>query len=198
MVTKRETGFTLIEVMLTILVLGLVLAIGVPGFQNSARNARMTTAANDLIAAFQLTRSESIKRRAPVILCVSDNSREADADCITDGSWPDGWIAFADNDRNNALSADDEIVLRHGPLTENESLRVLVTSDDQLADRIVYEPSGFPRPYADGTTGGFVLLCDDRNDNNFSRLLNISQTGRPGVSSLEHLPDGLNLFCQAP
>ncbi len=198
MVTKTTTGFTLIELIVTVFVLSMVLVLGVPGFQNSVRNSYMTTATNDLVTAFQLARSEAVKRRTPVVLCVTDNSSdENDADCNPDKSWTDGWLAFVDNDGDNALGENDDIVLRHPPVTERGSVRVLLATEGELADRIVYDPSGFPRPYADGSTGGFILLCDDRNDNNFARLINISQTGRPMVTSIERLPDEIDLFCQA-
>ncbi len=197
MVTKPTTGFSLIELLVTIVVLGVVLAIGVPGFQNSVRNSHMTSATNDLVTAFQLARSEAIKRRVPVILCVTDTSSDDDADCDASKSWTDGWLAFADNDGDNALGIEDDILLRHPSVTEAGTVRVLLATEGALADSITYDPSGFPRPYADGSTGGFLLLCDDRNDNNVVRLINVSQTGRPMVTSIDRLPDDINLFCQA-
>ncbi len=196
MVTKAHTGFTLIEMMLTVLLLAVVFAIGIPGFQNSARNARMTSSVNELITAMQLARSEAVKRRGPVVLCVGVADGTPDEGCDVSGSWADGWIVFADADNSGTLTDGDEVVLRRGALTETGTIQTLTATTDQIADAIVYDPSGFPRPYADGTSGGVILFCDDRASDAVARVIGVSQTGRPAVGGIDRLPSGVDLTCE--
>lgn len=56
------TGFTLIELMVTISIAAILLAVGVPSFQAIIENNRLATQSNELITAVNLARSEAIKR----------------------------------------------------------------------------------------------------------------------------------------
>lgn len=71
----HATGFTLLELMVTLAVLGIFLGIAVPSFQSSLTNSRLTTAANDLVGALQAARSEAIKRNATHQFCVDITTR---------------------------------------------------------------------------------------------------------------------------
>jgi len=81
-------GFTLIELMVAIMVLGILLGVAVPSFRDAALSSRLTAYANDLVASAQIARSEAIKRNAPVTLCASSNGTT----CATSGGWQVGWI----------------------------------------------------------------------------------------------------------
>lgn len=60
--TRDPRGFTLIELMVTISIAAILLAIGVPSFQAIIENNRLATQSNELITAVNLARSEAIKR----------------------------------------------------------------------------------------------------------------------------------------
>lgn len=59
-------GFTLIELMVTIAVAAILLAVAVPSFRHLIISNRLTTAANDVVTALTVARSEAIKRNADV------------------------------------------------------------------------------------------------------------------------------------
>ena len=61
-------GFTLIELMVTISIAAILLAIGVPSFQAIIENNRLATQSNELITAVSLARSEAIKRGADITM----------------------------------------------------------------------------------------------------------------------------------
>ena len=81
-----QTGFTLVELMVTITVLAVLLGVGVPSFQATIQGNRITTAANDLVAALQYARSEAVRRGVNVTVCSSNDQ----ATCS--GTWTDGWV----------------------------------------------------------------------------------------------------------
>lgn len=101
----RTKGFTLLELMLVLVIFGILVGVGVPAMGNFFRNARMSAAANDLLAAMYVARTEAIKRRTPVTLCTSTNPNDADPACgATDVL--NGWFVFVDNNNNGQWDDD--------------------------------------------------------------------------------------------
>ena len=98
----KEPGFTLVELLITIVVVSILLAAGVPAFQSFIKNNRVTAQANDLISTIQLARSEALKRGVNTVVCASNEP----AKCTGKDTWADGWIVFSDPDRNNAPDSD--------------------------------------------------------------------------------------------
>ena len=94
---RRTKGFTLVELMITLLVAAVVLGIGVPNFQEFIANNRMAAATNDLISVLHLARGEAVKRRANVTICPSaDWDNFGVSSCTAGGRLADGWILFVD------------------------------------------------------------------------------------------------------
>lgn len=89
---NRSHGFTLIELMITLSIAAIVLALGVPSFQEMMRNNRAATHMNEFTSALNLARSEAIKRGQRVALCPSINQTS----CTGASDWEDGWIVFVD------------------------------------------------------------------------------------------------------
>jgi type IV fimbrial biogenesis protein FimT len=111
---QRWRGFTLIELMVTVALVAIVLAIGVPSFQTTIRNNRLSSYANEFLSALNLARTEAIRRRQPVVLCKSADG----SFCQTDGkNWEIGWIVFVDSDPSGAKNLRDstEPILRVWP-----------------------------------------------------------------------------------
>ena len=84
----RERGFTLMELLVAVSIAAMLFAIGVPMFRNASLGARLSAAANNLLASVQLARSEAIKRNVRVTLCTSSDG----ATCAASGGWEQGWI----------------------------------------------------------------------------------------------------------
>ena len=118
---RAQAGFTLLELMLVVTIGGILLAIAIPSMGNFIRNSRITSAANDVMAALHFTRSESIKRRMPVTLCTSANTLNADDtqnDAATCAASPflTGWIAFVDTNQSGQRDVGEAILLNHEPM----------------------------------------------------------------------------------
>jgi type IV fimbrial biogenesis protein FimT len=182
----RQTGFTLIELMFTIVVLGVLLGIGIPNFRDFLRSSRISGATNDIVTDLSAARSEAVKRRVPVTLCKSRDG----ATCEEDNDPFDRWIIFVDDADPAAVSANDgngavnggEQVLRRREVASSITVKV-----NANARRIVYRPSGFPDNAAANTVSQFVL-CDQRGNNisvggvSAARAVTISTTGRPAAT----------------
>src|SRR6187551_3770506 len=113
--TSRQCGFTLWELLMTLLVAGILLGIGVPNLLQFSRNASMTGAANDFVTAALQARTEAVKRQAPVTFCLSDDPLAATPTCAPGsvfGSLTRGWVVFVDE--NNNVDADGARILTDG------------------------------------------------------------------------------------
>ena len=63
---NRPSGFTLLELLVTIAVLAIIATVGVPGFQQLLINSRLAAQNNELIAMLHFAKSEAIRRNATV------------------------------------------------------------------------------------------------------------------------------------
>jgi type IV fimbrial biogenesis protein FimT len=61
---KREKGFTLLELMVTIVILCILLGLAIPAFSRWIPNYRLRGAARDLYSNFQLAKMTAVKDRA--------------------------------------------------------------------------------------------------------------------------------------
>lgn len=84
---NKQSGFTLIELMVTLSILAILLGIGVPSFRSMIEGNRITTVANDLVGALQFSRSEAVKRGTAITLCASNDQSTCS------GTWVNGWVA---------------------------------------------------------------------------------------------------------
>ena len=66
---KNPNGFTLIEVIITLVVVSILIAVGVPGLSSIMANSRATAHTNDLVTALSFSRNESVKRGTIVAVC---------------------------------------------------------------------------------------------------------------------------------
>lgn len=154
---RTQTGFTLYELLMTMLIVGVVLALGIPNFAEFTQSSRITSTANDLHAAFQMSRSESARAKTNITICASDNAFDADAAC--GGTWEQGYIVFIDNDADLARTDVSETILRsHEPAAEGVSLAI---AND--ATYFMYASSGLGRQDINGNQSiSQVIICDER------------------------------------
>ena len=156
---KTQHGFTLYELMITVLILGVVLAFGIPNMQAFTQNSRMTSTANDLHASFHLARSESSRAKTNITVCASANSMAAAADC--GGTWDQGYIVFVDEDGDLTRSGAAETVLRaHAAIADGISFAV---AND--ATYFSYSSTGLGRPNVGGNAAvSQIVMCDERGN----------------------------------
>ena len=175
---RTQAGFTLYELLITVLIVGVILTFAVPNMQDFARNSRMTSTANDLHAAFHLARSESSRAKTNITVCASSNSMTAGADC--QGTWNQGYIVFVDTNGDLSRAGATETVLRaHGPIADGVMLAV---ADD--ATFFSFASTGLGRTIVGNTAVSQIVMCDDRGNitaaggASASRLFVITPLGR--------------------
>ena len=101
MYMERENGFTLVELLITIVVVSVLLATAIPSFMQFIENNRLTAQANSFVVSTQMARNEAVKRGAGTTLCAAN----ADLDgCSGSNDWSTGWIAFSDLNRDGIIN----------------------------------------------------------------------------------------------
>jgi type IV fimbrial biogenesis protein FimT len=86
----RNAGFTLLELMVTIAILAVLIALGMPSFQDSLRSNRAVTTTNELLASLSLARTEAIRGLGAAGVCASADG----ANCQTSTDWSGGWMVW--------------------------------------------------------------------------------------------------------
>lgn len=100
---SASQGMTLLELMMAITVLGILIALAVPGFRTYTLQSRVTASTNDLVTALNLARSEALRRATPAVACASTNQ----ASCSGTTDWTTGWIVFTDTNGNGSVDAGE-------------------------------------------------------------------------------------------
>lgn len=65
---KRAAGFTIIELMVSVVVLGILASLAVPSFRSFIAGQRIKTASYDMMSMLTYARSEAIKRNTTVTM----------------------------------------------------------------------------------------------------------------------------------
>lgn len=147
---QRQAGFTLVELLVTLTIAALFVAIAVPSYRTLWGRSLVASRSAALLADLKFARSEAITRGLPVSACPSANG----AGC-GDG-WHHGWIVFVDLDDDGDRDANrGESVLRvHRASVGKISIR----GNRNVAKRVSFDANGF----AQGTVGT-LALCDERS-----------------------------------
>ena len=121
----RSHGFTLVELMVTVAVIGILAVIAVPGMTALINNSRLNAQAEELVSSLQLARAEAVRRNARVTVCPSTDG----STCASSTSWS-GWVIRG---HDNVNDVDD--VIRNNSVAGNVQI-------SGPAAGIVFKPSG--------------------------------------------------------
>jgi len=105
-----RSGFTLIELIVTVAVLAIVVAMAAPAFNGMIANNRSAGMASELVATLNYARSESIRQAKRVSICPSTNGTS----CLASANdWAKGWLVFVDLAASDSAAVSVGTVLRY-------------------------------------------------------------------------------------
>jgi type IV fimbrial biogenesis protein FimT len=90
----RQRGFTLIEMMVAIAIVGVLLSIAVPSFQALIYGMRASAEANAVVSAIRFARTEAVKRGTVVSIAPASGST----------SLSEGWVVFVDPTNSRSVT----------------------------------------------------------------------------------------------
>jgi type IV fimbrial biogenesis protein FimT len=181
-----KKGFTLIELMVTIALIAILMAVAVPSFVTYQRNSELTSFTNTLLAGLNAARGEAIKRGRNAMVVPTDGA-----------DWNNGWVVFVDVNRSGVYDVNSDITI----LTREAAPSYLTISNvgaNAAANLyLMYDASGYSR--LKSSAFGAWTFEIKRNDVTSTELLaqtrriKIASTGRARVCTPKTSTD-INCF----
>lgn len=168
--SARQRGFTLIELMVVVLLMGILLGIGVPSMQTIVQDGRIAAQQRVLVGAINMARSEAIHRNQTIT--ISHNSATA-------GDWSEGLRIYTDEAPGGNTAYDDSkdtLIQEVNSLGGND---ITLNSDVAGNNFISFRPNGMLNEGGNIVT---IAVCDDRGQSD-GLAVTISLAGRADVTS---------------
>jgi type IV fimbrial biogenesis protein FimT len=161
----KSGGFTLTELMITLTVIGILVAAGLPSLANLVRDQRIKTATSDVFVSLIYARSEAIKRNDRVVVCAANSTIDG---CANSSNWAAGWIVFLDTDANGFPSTAADILRKNSPVP-NVTLSGTATNATYMRDGRL-----------NAAVGNFTVSSPD-DASITKRCIRMDPSGRPNI-----------------
>lgn len=163
----RVSGFTLIELMVTIAIGVLLMVVAAPNLIQFRKNAQLSDAVSNLILATGTAKSAALKTGRNTFVVSKVNAL----------GWSSGWFVFVDNNWNNQYDAGtDDVLLSHDAISSD--ITVTTPGTTAFSDGVLlFNGSGFPKT-KDGSLGNGTLIMALPSPNGRSSSIVIDTAGR--------------------
>lgn len=104
---RLTRGISLVELITTLAVVGISLAVLAPGWAGVSDRSRTTAAANGLLTDLRYARSTAVTRNRRIGLCPSDDAQSCTGD---PHGWQNGYIVFIDSDGDRDRDSSETIL----------------------------------------------------------------------------------------
>ena len=132
-----DEGFSLVELLATIAVAGVLLGLALPSLGRLTGESRIGALSNDFVGALQTARSEAIKRARPVAACASTAPLVAEPACDST-DWTTGWIVYADETGATGRDAGDPLIVQR----EAAGPDATIVAGANVAARVRFDAEG--------------------------------------------------------
>ncbi|MES1930385.1 type-4 fimbrial pilin related signal peptide protein [Salinisphaera dokdonensis CL-ES53] len=144
---QRARGFTLLELLVTIAVAAILLAIAIPSYRSVVQRNAMAATVNDLVGDLNYARSQAVTRGQRVYVCKSSGNSA----CNAGGDWSQGWLVYVpDPDSTTPTRAN---TLRVRGALEGQ---ITISGNNNVDSVAFFDPNGF----AMGSIGTFTANAD--------------------------------------
>lgn len=178
--SRRISGFTLVELVVTISIAGILLGLAVPSFKSIVTGYKLTAYANKLVSSLCFARSEAVKRGVQISI------RKKSATTMV---WESGWDVFVDNVQvagnvAGTLDGTDVLLKTYEPLTTGYTIR----TGSNYTCWLSYTAQGVSLGSGTACTGGAGLgsdifrICDTSANTAIALAIAISPTGRTSTT----------------
>lgn len=171
-------GFSLIELMVTISVAAVLMAIAIPAFSSMMAQNQLATATNAARGALMSARQSAVMQGRPVSLCAGTPTEGCS------GDWSAGeWLVFRDADHSGDLD-DGERVVRHGRVPAAGDA-VSLDGNGPFRTAVVYVPMGHAERVSGAFGAGRLRVCVAADLSPNARELVMSASGRVRLQAVD-------------
>lgn len=172
---RATSGFTLVELVTTLVIAGILVAMAAPRFGGLVQGDRLTSQANKLVLDLNTARSEAIRRGENVTVCKQDPAQTGPScDTTTTATWSGGWVTFVDTDGDSQVSTGEKVLHRREAL---DGAQNTLTGSAAVKNLLVYLPSGLTTI----ANKAAFLFCDQRGIGR-ALAVQVIATGRATVA----------------
>ena len=154
----RRNGFTLIELMVVLAIVGLTLSLAVPRLRGSVAAGHTAAETAALSETLLQAMDQSTISGNKVVVCASDDGNS----CNGSVDWTPGWIAFEDADGDRSREPGEALLHAHPRLPHDVRLR-----SSTGRTRIVFQPHGGVNAGSNVT----FTFCDSRGASKASTMV---------------------------
>ncbi|MFL0795976.1 MAG: GspH/FimT family pseudopilin [Cellvibrionaceae bacterium] len=190
---RHSAGFTVVELMVVVVLVGILSALALPAFNDMGQNNRLTAVFNTMVGELGYARSEAIARNAPVSICGSSDDESCDSD-----DWHDGRLVFIDDGAGTDANAGN------GELDAGETILKIFSNTEHgvFISLKVFADGGAITFSEEGTLEevGSMSICDERGVS-FAKVINFSIIGQSqkgvdiNADEIVNMVDGENVTC---
>jgi len=170
---QAQAGLTMTELLITMLIAGILMGIGLPSYRYITYSNRVSTEVNSLLGDLQYARSEAVREGWMITVCPSSNGTS----CTPSGtSWQNGWILFQDVNTNQSVAANSNILRVRGKFTSNP--QDTFVSDNSMSS-VSFNREGFVSGFPASATSNYVTftLHTTPQKTDWTRCLQLFSTG---------------------
>jgi type IV fimbrial biogenesis protein FimT len=163
---KIQSAFTLVELMVTIVVVAILMGVALPSMRMTLLNNRVTERTNRLVGVLNYARAEALTRNTAVVI----KPKEED--------WNNGWSVMLDQNRDGLFDeADPSEKLASLTLEENK-VEIQFPNNDEIEynGRGRFVPS---KPYS-------ITVCSTQESTVEARIITIGNTSSISVERTQN------------
>lgn len=132
MKVRSDMGFSLVELLISVLVVGVLASIAMPSLRELRVRAQLQATQSELITSLAYARSQALFLGQRVAICPSDDGFS----CRRDRRWESGYLVFQDGNHNRRRDGDEPI-LSQGPY--RPEVQVQASAGRPM---VIYHPNG--------------------------------------------------------
>ncbi len=177
-------GVTLLELLVTVIVLSVIVALAMPSMRDFLVSNRLSSSVNGFIGLANLARSEAIVRNQDVVICPKNSGSNA---CVSTTAWNTHDIqAFVDVDGDGTFSAGDILLKTQAAV---DPANTQMGMDRSAAGVLTFGSAGFAREAQFFKV--YAISTDTAYQARYGRTICVSKVGRIRVAdyTLTTCPD---------
>ena len=156
----KQHAFTLLELLVTLVMIGLIVTLAAPAFAAIIDNQQRLEAAQQLASGIRTARTEAILRSRPVVIRAIDRN------------WSNGW----------QILVEPESKLENPVWMERaRNGKVPIVGNGQLRQQIRFGAQG--TAYGNGWVAGTLSICDGKKAQSHHQV-KLAMTGRVRIESV--------------